>query len=225
MGGTTVLEPPVERTDAGPPPVRRGGGGGGGGGGRGRGGDGGDPDRRRDPGRIAILGMWVALVPIGMLFMAFVSAYVVRHGVGQSWTPGNVPGLLWVNTALLGASSVALETARARVRSGGTARGWTAGALFLGLAFVAGQVLAWFDLRARGIGISATPHASFFYLMTAAHALHVAGGLIALAAAAAYPPRGWRHASLEVVLHVTAIYWHFLLALWVVLFALLRFWR
>jgi cytochrome c oxidase subunit 3 len=219
--GTNVLDPPVERTGTGPPPVRRGGGGSG----DGRGGNGRDPERRRDPARIAVLGMWVALIPIGMLFMAFVSAYVVRHGLGTSWTPGRVPNLLWVNSALLAASSFALEAARARVRHKRPARGWTTAAFLLGLAFVAGQVFAWFDLRANGIGIATSPHASFFYLMTAAHALHVAGGLVALGAAAAYPQQGWKRAPLGLVLHVTAIYWHFLLVLWVVLFALLRFWR
>jgi cytochrome c oxidase subunit 3 len=219
--GTTVLEPPRAQTPGGsppaPPPRHDDGGSSGNGNGNER--------PRSDPGRIAILGMWVALVPIGMLFMAFVSAYVVRQGVGGNWTPGPVPQILWVNTVLLAASSLALEWARARVRRGGTARTAASAALFLGLAFVAGQVLAWVELRARGVGISASPHTSFFYLMTIAHALHVAGGLVALAAAAAAPPRGYARAPIGLILHVTAIYWHFLLLLWIFLFVLLRYWR
>jgi cytochrome c oxidase subunit 3 len=136
-----------------------------------------------------------------------------------------VPPILWVNTLLLAASSVALELARAALRAGRSARPFTVAAFLLGLAFVAGQVLAWIDLRASGIGIAASPHTSFFYLMTMAHALHVAGGMVALAVAAAAGPRGAVRASLDVILHVTAIYWHFLLVLWLFLFALLRFWR
>jgi cytochrome c oxidase subunit 3 len=218
--GTDVLDPPHDSARGGPPvpPTAR----------RGGRGPGGDGDRRRqpsDPHRIAVLGMWVALVPIGMLFMAFVSAYIVRQGVGGNWIAGPVPAILWVNTILLGASSFALEAARRRVRDGRSARPFVLAAFFLGLAFVAGQVFAWLDLRASGIGIAASPHTSFFYLMTIAHALHVAGGMVALVLAAIAPPAGFKRAPMGTLLHVTAIYWHFLLVLWLLLFALLRFWR
>ena len=58
--------------------------------------------------------------------------------------------------------------------------------------FLAGQLFAWRQLQATGIGVGTTPFGSYLYLMTGAHALHLVGGLIALAAAAAWPVAGPR---------------------------------
>jgi cytochrome c oxidase subunit 3 len=169
--------------------------------------------------------MWVALAPILMLFLAFVSAYVVRHGFGHDWVPESMPNTLYWNTLVLLVSSATLERARAVQRRNGAARPWIVGTLALGIAFVAGQLLAWRQMMARGLDVAATPHSSFFYLLTGAHAVHVAGGLIGLGLATAWPRRGWRGASLEVALHVAAIYWHFLAILWLGLLAVLSIWR
>jgi cytochrome c oxidase subunit 3 len=166
--------------------------------------------------------MWVALVPMAMLFLAFVSAYVVRHTMGTQWTPGAVPGILWLNTAILFASSALLERARGVLRAGRPVRPWLGATLGAGLLFVGGQLVAWQELRAAGYGFSATPHSSFFYMMTGAHAVHVAGGLLGLGIATAWPAASPRRG---VALQVLAIYWHFLAVLWLGLFALLGLWR
>jgi cytochrome c oxidase subunit 3 len=159
-----------------------------------------------------------------MLFLAFVSAYIVRHGIG-GWMPGTLPPILWLNTAILALSGLALERARAIDRRGGSARRWVWVVLGLGIAFVAGQLEAWFSLRAMGVGIATTPHSSFFYLLTGAHAAHVAGGLVGLAAVATWPARGVHGLGIGTALRVIAIYWHFLFLLWLMLFAVLSIWR
>jgi cytochrome c oxidase subunit 3 len=169
--------------------------------------------------------MWVALAPILMLFLAFTSAYVVRHGLAQDWTRVEIPRLLWINTLVLLLSSAALQRARALSRAGDSARPWTLLTLLLGLGFVAGQVMAWQELRAHGIGIASSPYSSFFYLLTGAHGVHLAGGLLGLAAAGFWPTAGARAAHGALVLRLAAIYWHFMGALWLGLFALLNFWR
>ena len=192
------------------------------------GGDGGgdpEPGRGRGTQHVAILGMWVALIPILTLFLAFVSAYIVRHGLGTEWAPGSMPPIVYANTAILGLSSLMLERARGVERAGRYARPWIALTLLLGVSFVIGQVFAWQDLRHRGLTFSASPYASFFFVMTIAHAAHVAGGIIGLGFASLCPARGWRGQSLALVLRVNAIYWHFLGCLWLLLFALLQFWR
>jgi cytochrome c oxidase subunit 3 len=169
--------------------------------------------------------MYVALVPILVLFLALVAAYAVRRDVGWSWTPRPLPRFLWFTTAILAASSLVLERARAVHRRGDEARCWITGTLVLGIAFVVGQALAWWDLVHQGVGIAATPHASFFYVLTGAHAVHVAGGLAGLAAAVAWPVGGWRGTDRGVALRVVAIYWHFLFVLWCLLYAVLSIWR
>ena len=217
---TPVLDAPRERVHAGRPPAippRAPGGGDGGG-------DSGD-DNGHGKQPVAVLGMWVALIPMLMLFLAFVSAYIVRHGLGTEWATGSMPRIVYVNTILLGLSSVFLEHSRARERAGKPARRWIATTFLLGVAFVIGQVFAWHDLRTHGLTFSASPYASFFFVMTIAHALHVLGGLVGLGMATAWPAQGWRGQPLALLLRINAIYWHFLACLWAVLFCLLRFWR
>jgi cytochrome c oxidase subunit 3 len=92
--------------------------------------------------------------------------------------------------------------------------------LGLGLAFVAGQAFAWHQLRVQGLYLASSPNSSFFYVLTVLHALHVIGGLIGLAYTIrrAASATVWRVATIE----ATAVYWHFLAALWVYLLLVLR---
>jgi cytochrome c oxidase subunit 3 len=216
MASTSSILPPVGDLRGQPPQPPRGGNGNGGG----RGPAGAGP-------HVAVLGIWVALAPILMLFLAFVSAYIVRQGLGSDWRAIPVPGLLWGNTLVLLCSSVLLERARRIVRHGlgaMDARPWFLATLLCGVAFMVGQGVVWNQLLARGIGISSSAHSSFFYLLTGAHAVHVAGGLMALTAAAFWPATRFGM-SREVVARVTTIYWHFMGILWLGLFVVLSFWR
>jgi cytochrome c oxidase subunit 3 len=98
---------------------------------------------------------------------------------------------------------------------------WLGLTVLLGVAFLTGQRMAWGELKRRGFFIDTNPSASFIYILTAAHALHLCGGVAAL---------GW--ASLTSLLHrpvetrriwidITAWYWHFMAVLWIYVFALL----
>src|SRR4029450_3204819 len=88
--------------------------------------------------------------------------------------------LLWINTAVLLASSASLERARRLLRAWDLAgtRSWMGATGLLGGLFVAGQWLAWRQLASQGVYLSSNPHNSFFYLLTGLHALHLAGGLV-----------------------------------------------
>jgi cytochrome c oxidase subunit 3 len=158
------------------------------------------------------VGMCLALAGIGMLFLAFTSAYVVRQGLDPAWQPLRMPGILVANTLVLLASSAFLEKAR-RDRMGNA---WLKATLALGLLFVAGQLTAWRQLAARGIYLDTSPHSSFFYLLTALHGIHVMGGMVALGAAPFLTKlrrRRW--------LEIAALYWHFMAVLWLYLLFLL----
>jgi len=208
---------------AGPPEGR-----GGGDGGRG-GGDGDSQPGRRPrgvPGRVYFTGIWLALAAILMFFMALVSAYIVRKGTGGDWRPVTLPRILWLNTAVLLLSSLALEAShRAWEREDAKAfRRWWAAATALGLLFLAGQWMAWRELAAKGVYLATNPSSSFFYLLTAAHALHLAGGLAALGYVLT---RDWvrLRASGGVAPEVAGIYWHFMDGLWVFLLLVLTLGR
>ncbi|HEY8539536.1 MAG TPA: cytochrome c oxidase subunit 3, partial [Steroidobacteraceae bacterium] len=130
------------------------------------------------------VGLWVLLAVITSLFSLFIAAYYVRMGghgetLAIDWTPVSEPRILWFNTALLVASSVAMQWARANVLRG-RARGAFNTLLIAGLAtlaFLAGQLSAWQQLAAAGFFSPRNPALAFFYLLTAVHGAHLLGGL------------------------------------------------
>lgn len=176
--------------------------------------------------QVAYTGLVVLLAATTMLFAGFVSAFVVRRGISNDWVPIPKPAILLVNTGILLASTVALEAARRALRRGArTAFNacWTAGTA-LGFAFLVGQTLAWRQLAERGVLVASNPASSFFYLLTAAHALHLAGGLGALVYVEVEALRYRLGPAKRTRAEVAAFFWHFLDALWLVLLVLFWGW-
>jgi len=232
MPGTTIIDDQEISSSGGAggsstpaPPEGRGGGGGGGGRG---GGDGESQPAPKPSGvsrRVYFTGIWIALAAILMFFMALVSAYIVRKS-SADWRAVVLPRIVWLNTAVLLISSLALEAShRAWERQDAMAfRGWWAAATGLGVLFLAGQWVAWRELAAAGVYLATNPSSSFFYLLTAAHGLHVVGGLAALGYVMS---RDWLRlrASGGVAAEVAGIYWHFMDGLWVFLLLVLTLGR
>jgi len=173
----------------------------------------------------AQLGTWIFLATVTMLFAAFCSAYVIRRA-GADWTPIALPLVLWLNTGLLVASSLTLEAARAAGRRDGAtgARGWMLATTGLGLLFLVGQVVAWRQLVTQGIYVPTSPHSAFFYIFTGLHGLHLAGGIAFLLYLSARLTRGGPEGAGpggSRLITPCATYWHFLGALWILLFLVL----
>jgi cytochrome c oxidase subunit 3 len=170
--------------------------------------------------------IWVVLFAISMMFAAFTSALVVRKGGSGDWRSFQLPSILFFNTLILFASSVSLEVSRRRIalfvgdvqaHVESPAR-WLYVTLFLGVLFVAGQYIAWSQLRAEGLYLATNPSSSFFYVLTVTHALHVLGGLGGLV----YVIRKLGKSSLRrSTLDAAARYWHFMDLLWLYLLLLL----
>jgi cytochrome c oxidase subunit 3 len=174
----------------------------------------------------ASTGIWVVVYAITMTFAALTSALIVRKGSSLDWQTFTLPSILYLNTALLLGSSVTLEIARRRVATfmGGIAipgespARWLHITLVFGLLFVTGQYVAWARLKAEGLYLATSPSSSFFYLLTAAHVLHVVGGLVGLL----YVIGKLRKAELRrSTLDAASRYWHFVDGLWVYLLLLL----
>jgi cytochrome c oxidase subunit 3 len=169
------------------------------------------------------LGVFLAVV--GALFALFASAYFMRMELAD-WRPLPVPRLLWINTALLALASVELQCAHAAAgkRDLPTVRLALVAAAVAGTGFLAGQLLAWRELVASGYVAAANPANGFFYLLTGAHGLHIVGGLVALAWTAAAAYTGARPERLGLRVDLCAMYWHFLLFVWIAVFVLLAGW-
>ena len=188
------------------------------------------PDLQSSANRYRI-GMWVALASILMLFTALSSAYIVRAASSSDWQPLIMPRILLLSTALILISSVTLETARRKLReaSGKAYKPWLLFTLVLGLGFLASQLLAWRQLVRQGVYVATNPHSSFFYLLTAAHGVHLLGGLLALAylSIRSRAPRENQLAvtNAQASADAVTLYWHFMDFLWIYLFVLLFFVR
>jgi cytochrome c oxidase subunit 3 len=156
----------------------------------------------------ASIALWVFIGVACSLFGLFFAAYVMRLSSAEGY-PLALPWQFWLSTSLLLAGSVALEVAN-RTRE---VRSWLLAGGLLALAFVLVQLWAWSALLAERVGPAGNPAASFLYLLTAMHGLHVLGGLGGWWLAWR-DPAAWR-------IGLCARFWHFLFLLWVGLFATL----
>lgn len=164
------------------------------------------------------VGLRVFLVVVTVVFGLFIVSYISRQTLSD-WNSVHEPALLWLNTGVLILASVAMQWARrsaGRDDIGGVKNGMFAGGL-LTLAFLAGQLFAW-----QQLGYSRTNPASvFFYLLTAVHGIHLLGGLVAWLRTTTKVSRGFEAANVRLSVELCAVYWHFLLFVWFILFGLL----
>ncbi len=167
-------------------------------------------------------GLWVFLGVASSLFVLFISAYAMRLGFAD-WSPIPRPRLLMLNTAMLVGASLAMEGSVRALRrgDGGALRQGLLASGVLTFGFLAGQLVVWKQLNDADYFIASSAAAAFFYLFTAVHGLHVLGGLVAWARAVA---RAWgdpEPPAARLGVELCATYWHYLLAVWLALYALI----
>ncbi|MBH80118.1 MAG: cytochrome-c oxidase [Gammaproteobacteria bacterium] len=164
------------------------------------------------PARVALrLFLCVAFV----LFSLFSVAYYVRMEL-DDWRPLAEPGLLWLNTAVILLSSVALQIARQAVQRGNTRTvsfTLTLGGL-LTIAFLVGQYMTWGELRGAGYFAAGNPANAFYYLLTAVHGLHLLGGLVVWARTVKRMWQGAEPYQIRLSIELCTTYWHFLALVW-----------
>ena len=178
------------------------------------------------------VGLWVFLAVVSSLFGLFASAYFLRmagHGGLAAWERLDEPNVLWINTLVLVLASAAMQIARNRIDgddlNGG--RSYFVAAGLLTLVFLAGQALAWQQANASGALGPGSPAYSFFVLLTGVHGLHLIGGLLVLIRTALRlfrdvdPSNVVARSKLRLSVQLCTTYWHWLLLIWLGIFALL----
>lgn len=198
-----------------PPPARDGGG------------DGGDDRQRRPDGPIPASRRYataivLAMISIVMFFMGMVAAFIFLRATNRNWVPLRIPAIVWFNTVVLITSSMVMEWARRQLAAAEVEkfRKLWMGATGLGLLFLIGQLIAWRELVVEGLHVWSSQAASFFYIFTALHGLHLSGGIGALLYVCFRKferARVTRAAAAE----VASYYWHFMDGLWIFLLTLL----
>ena len=168
------------------------------------------------------VGLWVFLAVATSLFALSISAYFMRM-MEQDWTHLQLPRVLWLNGALLVLASIAMQwalVAGRRRQLAGVRMGLVAAGICT-WAFLAGQLYAWQVLKESGHFTPANPAYAFFSLLVTLHALHLLGGLWAWARTTARAFSSVDAGQLRLSVQLCTVYWHFLLAVWAVLFTVL----
>lgn len=172
-----------------------------------------------DPAKV---GLWSFIAVVTSLFALFLSAYLMRMKLAD-WRALDEPALLWLNTVVLVLASAAFQLTRGAARRGqpltvkvGLIVGGACTILFL-----VGQYLAWQQLNASGYFMASNPANSFFYLLTALHGLHLLGGMWVWGRTTLRMLTGADAQSVRLSVELCTVYWHYLLLVWIGLFALL----
>ena len=172
------------------------------------------------------VGLRVFLVVVTVVFLLTTIAYGDRM-LFSNWTSMPDPWVLWLNTFILIASSVAMQWARNNTKRDNLA-GVRDGLIFGGIltiAFLVGQLYGWQQMVKLGYYASSNTANAFFYLVTALHGAHMVGGLIAWGRSMLKLQKisrsGGSISEIRLSVELCTTYWHYLLLIWVVLFALL----
>ena len=172
------------------------------------------------------LGMRLFLTSISILFAAALLGVLVVRLRAAAWPPSGTPSLprsLWVSSGILVVLSVLLMGAGRAARRGRVADTGRrlAAALALGVAFLLSQTAGWLRMLEEGLAPRHSLFAFAFYLLTALHALHVAGGLVPLGLVTVRSGRG-RYLGDPEPVELVASYWHFLALSWLGIFLMLE---
>ena len=186
-------------------------------------------------GASAKTGLYFLMAAISSMFFLFLLSYILRSQVSdwealsEPWQPLAKTWQLWINTVLLLVASISFELAKRNIDRPGQSNArefmWLAGLSSLG--FLIGQLVFWRYLMDRGFLATTNPANAFFFLLTGLHALHLVGGMVAWVVATrrllAIPKEieSKSVALAKLSIELCARYWHFLLIVWMLLFALL----
>ncbi len=171
------------------------------------------------------LGMMVFIVALSMFFAASIAIYLLMRQMHQPWPPRGFPALpasLWLSTLDIVFSSITLQGAVLAARRDdkiGLQRNLVA-TLLLGLTFLALQSYAWYMIWtqvAEVAGLSSA-YLKMFYAITGLHAVHVLGGLVPLVMVTVAAYQGMYGRKKHAAVRYTAVYWHFLDAVWCAVF-------
>ena len=176
---------------------------------------------RKDP-PLAKIGIWLLIASLATMFAAVASMYAYRLGDKPNyffpWPPS-----LWISTGAIVLSSLTMCVAQRAARQGLMRKvlGYLAITLALGWVFVLSQFIAWLLLRHAGFYAQTNPFAGMFYLLTALHGFHLIVGIAWLIYIYSLAKHGALTGKRHLALELGAIYWHFMMVVWLVFFFLI----
>jgi cytochrome c oxidase subunit 3/cytochrome o ubiquinol oxidase subunit 3 len=166
--------------------------------------------------------MWVFLGSECFFFGAMISTFLLYRTTTNGGPGAEIFSIPFTSASsfVLLMSSLTMVLADHAVERGDNrqARVWLVGTALLGTTFLAGQIFEFTEFVHEGLTISVSPFGSAFYMLTGFHGLHVAGGVILLSALIAFSFRRNLRDEGGMNVEVTALYWHFVDIVWIVIF-------
>ena len=169
------------------------------------------------------LGLRTLMAASTVLFSLFVVAYSDRMLV-HDWRNMPEPWLLWFNTGILVISSLVFHqtTKYAKNELFEKTKNGLYFIGFLAYSFLIGQLIVWYQLINTGYYATSNVANAFFYLFTTIHGLHIIGGIYFWGKTTSkFIKRSLNKEDINNLIDICAVYWHFLLAVWLVLFGLM----
>jgi heme/copper-type cytochrome/quinol oxidase subunit 3 len=175
------------------------------------------------------LGMILFILSESIFFLLLILAYVFYH---QSGGQGQAAARM-LDVPRTGLFSVALFSSSLTVWLAGVSLrkqrrrwfgAWLLGTIVLGAVFLAGQGAEYAELLREHVTISRNLFGTTFFTLTSFHGFHVFVGLVMLTILLGFAvtPRDREPASKAV--DVISLYWHFVDAVWVVIFSVVYLW-
>ncbi len=173
--------------------------------------------------------LYVSMVSMVMMFAGLTSAYVISSK-REDWVSLEMPQALYLSTILIILSSITFILAKRSIRNNkqGATSLFLALTLVLGIGFVASQIQGFYELREGGFymaGQQSVVSSSLLMVISFAHLIHVAAGLVVLLYVLIKQLRGGYTAENYLGLDLGAIFWHFVDILWIFLFLFFYFIR
>jgi len=170
--------------------------------------------------------LWISLAAISMFFASMLSAFIVEKADVGNWKEFILPNYFVLSTGVIILSSLVLFFIKPQLKKEKSIFGLVFTVLILGILFSYFQIKGWQQLTNQGIfltGVGSNISGSFLYILTLTHLLHLVGGLVGLCISTIKSKQNLYSVNNYLGLELTAIYWHFLTVLWVILFAFLKF--
>ena len=172
------------------------------------------------------LGLRFIMIVSTIFFCLFIVTYADRM-IYPDWQQMPEPLLLWFNTLVLLISSAVFINVQIASKKNQFEKVKNQMIIIGVMAFIflCGQLMVWQQLVSLGYYVATNPANAYFYVFTTLHGLHLIGGLFYwyLTINKVWVPQEVAVVKTKHTVELCAIYWHFLLAVWVVLFGLMLF--
>ncbi len=176
-----------------------------------------------------VFGVAVFITSEAIFFLTLVITYIAYHGQSTSGPQPrdvlDVPITAIFSLFLFSSSaSMAMVTSRLQKGDAGGVRRWLLVTILLGAIFLLGQGYEYVRLYTDNVTISRNLWGSTFFTLTGFHGLHVLVGLVSMAILAGLVSPRREHVDPASGIEAVSLYWHFVDAVWVVIFSVVYLW-